>query len=216
MPAAGTGSILSGSCSGGTGSQSWIQIRKMLEQARRRLERTSPAGHWDLVDGTLEQIREAFGNHRFDLIICHHVLEYVQNEHRVITDLHALAAPDGELSLITLNPISEVIRAIVFRKDGMLALSKLTDLSYDAKWFGDARLYEWDQIVDWSTRAGWKLQDFRGIRVLADYIPDDEYSDGKLQEVTALEEQLAGQEPYRRMGRYLQFCFKRSIPPVDD
>jgi S-adenosylmethionine-dependent methyltransferase len=182
---------------------------EMIEQARRRLERTDTSQHCQLVLGTVEQITEIFADDRFDLIICHHVLEYVRDPLQVMTDLREVAALDGELSLITLNPVSEVLRAIVFRKDGKLALSKLTDLTYDAKWFGAARLYPLNQVLDWSVRAGWDAQDFRAIRVLADYIPDDEYSDAKIREVTALEEQLSGQEPYRRMGRYLQCCFKR-------
>jgi len=82
-------------------------------------------------------------------------------------------------------------------------------LSYDAKWFGQATLYSLDQIQGWAKDTSWTVVDFRGIRVLADYIPESEYDDAKEQEALRLEEELACLEPYRRIGRYLQFCFKK-------
>ncbi len=151
----------------------------------------------------------AFPEASFDLVLFHHIVEYLEDPLRAFRDLITLTARGGELSLITLNPVSEVIRAIVFRKDADLANSKLADLGYDAKWFGRARLYSLEQILRWANLSGWALGDFRGIRVLADYIPEVEYTEGKEQQATHLEEKLAGMEPYRRIGRYLQFCFKK-------
>jgi len=46
--------------------------------------------------------------------------------------------------------------------------------------------------------------------VLADYIPEAEYDEAKMQEAMRLEAELGGLEPYCRIGRYLQFCFKKS------
>lgn len=182
---------------------------EMLEQARHSGEEGDAGGRRELVLGTLEQVGDILGDQRFDLVVCHHVLEYLQDPLGAITAFHALTAPGGELSLITLNPVSEVIRAIVFNQDASLARSRLTDLDYDAKWFGQARLYDLDHILEWGTHSGWQMHDFRAIRVLADYIPEDEYSDATVQETIELEEALGAREPYRRIGRYLQFCFTK-------
>jgi S-adenosylmethionine-dependent methyltransferase len=181
----------------------------MLEQARLRLEETRLEGRCRIVQGTVEAIAEALPGEEFDLVVCHHVVEYLSDPVRAIAQFHVVAARNAELSLITLNPVSEVIRAVVFRGDPQLATVKLTDDAYDAKWFGDAKLYHMAEIVDWCAGAGWTLKDFRAIRVLADYIPDESYSDTKVSEMTSLEERLAGLEPYRRFGRYLQFCFRK-------
>jgi len=145
---------------------------------------------------------------QFDLILCHHALEYTDKSPHNLKALQKVSAPAGELSLITLILIREVIRAILFRRDPALAQCKFTDLSYDAKWFGQATLYPWEQITAWADQAGWSLQDFRAIRVLADYIPEKELTEAREQELLRLEKELAGLEPYRRFGRYIQFCFK--------
>jgi S-adenosylmethionine-dependent methyltransferase len=182
---------------------------EMLQQAHQRLAELNLVERCQLVEGTLEEIAELLPAEQFDLILCHHVLEYTDDSLHILKALQELAAPAGELSLITLNPISEVIRAIVFRQDPALARSKLTDLSYDAKWFGQATLYPLEQITAWAEQSGWWLRDFRAIRVLADYIPEKTLTEAREQELVRLEEELASLEPYRRFGRYIQFCFKK-------
>ncbi|HID63929.1 MAG TPA: methyltransferase domain-containing protein [Anaerolineae bacterium] len=182
---------------------------EMLQQAHRRLAELNLLERCQLVKGTLEGITELLPAGQFDLILCHHVLEYTDDGLSILKALQKVAAPAGELSLITLNPVSEVIRAIVFRRDPALARSKLTDLSYDARWFGQATLYPLEQITAWAGQSGWSLRDFRAIRVLADYIPEEELTRDRERDLIRLEKELAGLEPYRRFGRYIQFCFKK-------
>jgi S-adenosylmethionine-dependent methyltransferase len=181
----------------------------MLQKAQQRLAELNLFERCQLVEGTLEGITELLPAEQFDLILCHHVLEYTDDSLHILKALQELAAPAGELSLITLNPVSEVIRAIIFRQDPALARSKLTDLNYDAKWFGEATLYPLEQITAWAEQSGWSLRDFRAIRVLADYIPEEDLTKDREQELIRLEKELAGLEPYRRFGRYIQFCFKK-------
>jgi len=182
---------------------------EMLQQANQWLAELNLLERCQLVEGTLEGITDLLPAEQFDLILCHHVLEYTDDSLHILKALQTVAAPAGELSLITLNPVSEVIRAIVFRRHPALARSKLTDLSYDARWFGQATLYPLEQITAWAEQSGWSLQDFRAIRVLADYIPEAELTEAGERALVHLENELAGLEPYRRFGRYLQFCFKK-------
>jgi S-adenosylmethionine-dependent methyltransferase len=183
---------------------------EMLQQARHRLTELNLIERCQLVEGTLERTAELLPAKQFDLILCHHALEYTDASLHIFKGFQQVAAPAGELSLITLNPVSEVLRAIVFHRDPALARSKLTDLSYDAKWFGQATLYPLEQITDWAEQSGWSLRDFRAIRVLADYIPEEELTEVRERELTRLEKELASLEPYRRFGRYMQFCFKKT------
>jgi S-adenosylmethionine-dependent methyltransferase len=183
---------------------------EMLQQAHQRLAELNLLERCQLVEGALEGVAELLPAEQFDLILCHHVLEYANDSLHILKALQKVAAPAGELSLITLNPVSEVIRAIVFRWDPALARSKLTDLSYDAKWFGQATLYPLEQITAWAEQSGWSLQGFRAIRVLADYIPEEKLTEAREQKLIRLEKELAGLEPYRRFGRYIQFCLQKT------
>lgn len=181
----------------------------MLKQAGQQLRKANLLDRCVIVEGTLENAPDLLPASHFDLVLCHHVIEYLENPSKLFTAMHQVSTHTGELSLITLNPVSETFRAIVFRRDPKLARSKLVDQSYDAKWFGQATLYSYDQLVSCGEEAGWRLADFRGMRVLADYIPDAEYDEVKEQEAILLEQELSGLEPYRRIGRYFQFCFRK-------
>lgn len=184
---------------------------EMLEHARARLQGLNLLARCQFVEGRLEAVAEVLDKARFDLILCHHVLEYIDDGLQVLASVGRLAAPQGELSLITLNPVSEVIRAMIFQHDPAQAELKLTDLAYDAKWFGQARLYELEQITARADDAGWQLHDFRGMRILADYVPQ-QLAETREEGILHLEKTLGSLEPFRRFGRYLQFCFKRRPP----
>ena len=165
---------------------------EMLRQARDRLDRIGLLSRCTLVEGSLDTAARTLAGRQFDLIICHHVLEYVSAVAPILTAFRQLAAPGGELSIITLNPVSEVIRAIVFQHDPAAALVKLTDLRYDAKWFGQATLRPPHEIVRCAGEAGWKFRDSRGIRAVADYCPQSQITEQREAELLRLEEELSG------------------------
>lgn len=181
----------------------------MLDEARSRLGERGLLGKCTFVHCDLESMDGVVESAQFDLILCHHVLEYTDQSPAILKSFHSLVGRTGELSLITLNPVSEVVRSIIFKCDPLMAASKLTDLRYDAMWFGDAQLYHYDLMESWAVQAGWALKDFRAIRVLADYLTEANLDDDKESQLLDLEERLSSLEPYRRMGRYLQFCFIR-------
>jgi S-adenosylmethionine-dependent methyltransferase len=178
---------------------------EMLRLARERLGAADLLRRCELREANIEEMADALPHSSFDLILCHHVIEYSKDPPKILAGCRQLLDAKGEISLITLNPVSEVIRAAVFHHDALLARNKLDQLDYDARWFGQATLYPFEQILDWTRAGGLRLVDFRALRVLADYIPETKASaqgDALLQ----LELELAAREPYRRFGRYLQFC----------
>lgn len=181
----------------------------MLRAAEERLRQSHAPQRYRCLHARLEDADELFAADAFGLVVCHHILEYVADPAKALAALFAVTAPEGELSLVTLNPVSEVLRAALFQKDPVLAHAKLEDTAYDAKWFGNATLYAWEQIVEWCHACGWKLQSFRGIRVLADYLPEGVRNAEREAAVFRLEDALGALEPYRRIGRYLQFSFKK-------
>jgi ubiquinone/menaquinone biosynthesis C-methylase UbiE len=181
----------------------------MLKEAQQLLTKLNVLERCTLIEGDLVKTAELFPPETFDLVLSHHIVEYLENCPVVLSGLKRICVKGGELSLITLNPVSEVVRAAVWSKDPTLVRSKLTDLSFDAHWFGKATLYPREQIIDWAEECGWLLQDFRAIRVLADYIPDEKLTDKELETLLDIEKKLASLEPYRRFGRYIQFSFMK-------
>jgi S-adenosylmethionine-dependent methyltransferase len=179
----------------------------MVEEAQSRLNAAGLMDRCKLVVGALSAAPDLLSSSFYDLVLLHHVIEYVNDVPSILAGLRRLVRRGAELSLITLNPVSEVLRAVFFQHDAAAARLKLTDLRYDARWFGEARLYERDQLLGWAEGAGWRLKDFRGIRVLSDYVPDETIHPGLEADLVKLEIELGGRDPYRLFGRYLQFAF---------
>ena len=182
----------------------------MVEEARERLSAAGLMSRCELVIGGLDAAPDLLPSSYYDLVLLHHVIEYLEDVPRVLAGLRRLVRSEAELSLITLNPVSEVIRAILFQRDAVGARVKLTDRRYDARWFGKARLYEREQLLTWAADAGWRLKDFRGVRILSDYIPDEIIDSALEADLVNLEIELGGRDPYRLFGRYLQFGFVAS------
>jgi S-adenosylmethionine-dependent methyltransferase len=183
---------------------------EMLRKAEERLAPLGRPDRWRLIQGRIEEpIPELARGAPFSVILLHHVLEYLRSPASALAALGRLAVAGAGLSVITLNPVSEVIRAVVFRGDPALAERRLADLSYDARWFGQATLYPMEQIIRWASEGGWHLQEYRGIRVLADYLSAPPPTPEMAQATVSLEEHLEARDPFRSFGRYLHFHFVR-------
>ena len=178
----------------------------MIDEAKERLGKEGLLDKCRFKLGRLEELDQVFTDERFDLILCHHVIEYLKDPAAVFSSFNRLSNPGGQLSLITINPASEVIRAIIFKQDPAGAKEKLSNLYYDAKWFGDSTLYTLDQQKSQLDQGGWEAKDFRAIRVFADYIPEKGLTSEKEDDIISLELSVADAEPYRNIGRYIQFC----------
>ncbi len=143
----------------------------------------------------------------FDLVIMHHIIEYLPDPTSVFKRLTAQVMLGAEMSLITINPVSEVLRRIHFDRSPQIASAKLFDLSYDARWFGDAQLYTDDELNTMLADAGWEVFDRRGMRIFSDYtdkkLSDD---DAYRQEMVRLEVATSAKYPYRDIGRYRQWA----------
>ncbi len=183
---------------------------EMLTRASERIQKMGLSNLCRIIEGKMESTSALLPDERFDLILCHHALEYTKKSRHILKEFRKVASSQGELSLITLNPVSEVIRAILFRKDPSLANLKLTDRTFDAKFFGHANLLSLEEITVWAEEAGWDLSESRAIRVLADYMGREELAALEEENLLQLEFELGCQEPYWRFGRYLQFSFRLS------
>ena len=176
----------------------------MLEEAKSRLAEPYE-GRVEFVEGDLNQPVPDLGK-QFDLVVMHHIIEYLDDPRQAFRNLGMQTKPNGELSLITLNPISEVLRRIHFDNSPELAYQKLTDLSYDARWFGNAMMVSDEDLTAMLNESGWDVTDRRGMRIFPDYVDESlgEDEDHRAAMIR-LELEVSAQQPYRSIGRYRQW-----------
>lgn len=97
----------------------------------------------------------------FDLIICHNVLEYIDDKEQVIHELCRLLKAGGMLSVVKHNRAGRVMQMAVLLDDIGKANDLLDGKDGASSQFGAIRYYEDEQITKWN--KGLKLLDTFGI-----------------------------------------------------
>ena len=91
----------------------------------------------------------AFADKTFDIIICHNVLEYVDNKEEVIKVLTRVLKQNGILSIVKHNRPGRVMQTAVLLDDFEKANAILDGKNSTASKFGTIRYYEDNDITKW-------------------------------------------------------------------
>ena len=102
----------------------------------------------------------------FDVIICHNVLEYIDNKVQVLDELYRVLKIDGVLSIVKHNRAGRVMQMAVLLDEIDKANDLLDGKNSTASKFGKIRYYEDEDILKWVTNL--KLLKTYGIRTFWD------------------------------------------------
>ena len=108
----------------------------------------------------------AFKNETFDMIICHNVLEYIDDKAAVIKALARVLKKDGIISIVKHNRAGRVMQMAVLLDDFEKANEILDGKGSTASKFGTIRYYEDNDITKWEPQI--TISDILGIRTFWD------------------------------------------------
>ena len=94
----------------------------------------------------------SFENETFDVIICHNVLEYIDDKATVIKALTRVLKKDGILSIAKHNRAGRVMQMAVLLDDFEKANALLDGENSTASKFGAIRSYDDNDIISWAWR----------------------------------------------------------------
>jgi len=138
---------------------------------------------------------------RFDLVICHAVLEWLAEPHAILPALHALTAPEGWLSLAFYNRDALIYRNLLkghFRK---LRRNRFA---------GEGQSLTPQRPLDPRELAAqlgthWRVQAQSGIRVFHDYMPSEFQARAELADLLEMELAHRRHPAFAGLGRYLHW-----------
>lgn len=150
---------------------------------------------------------------KFDLILCHAVLEWLGNPSEIMAFFDRYLSDDGVLSLCFYNPASLIYRNLVMGNFYQLDAPKTADQkSLTPNHPVDPKLVE-----NWLTERQYQIVIRSGIRVFSDYAPLKRGGLNNPDDIVAMELRYARQMPFRLMGRYLHLvATKGNLPPPSD
>ena len=179
---------------------------EMLADAKRRAAELNIEPRLKLVHAPLSQLGALFEQATFDLVLCHNVLQYVDDAATAIGVMGPLLSAPGLLSIILPNPSSEPLRVAFQQYDLPLAQSRI-DAShiYTPLFEVDVRRYNVDEISNWLAEAGLQLSAHYGIRCICDYLADNErkYDPEFFEQLTKIEIAMSDTHPYYLIARFM-------------
>ena len=131
---------------------------EMLTNAWKDYEYTQIVGDVNALD--------TFNDDTFDVIICHNVLEYIDDKEAVVKALARVLKKDGILSIAKHNRAGRVMQMAVLLDEFEKANALLDGENSTASKFGTIRYYEDEDILKWE--PGLKIIEVFGIRTFWD------------------------------------------------
>lgn len=151
---------------------------------------------YEKILGSLEQV-EKFESESFDIVLCHNVLEYIDENCRVnyLSELKRVLKRDGKLSIIKHNQVGKIMQAVVFSNDVDQALDLLNGNEFKRVSFSQGTTYTIDELLEMSKM---KLENYQAIRTFYSLQMNEvKTKDNWLEKMTEMELAVCDLYPYK-------------------
>ena len=180
----------------------------MLAIAQRTAGEAGVTDKVALQPGNASHLAKLFPTPSFDVIVCHNLLEYVDDTAAVLCGaMGALRGSSAVLSLLVRNRAGEVLKAAIQSGDLAAAGKNLTaEWGLESLYGGKVRLFTSDSLRSMLRSASLATIAERGVRVLADYLPPQVSRDAEYDRIFELERKLGSRPEFAAVARYTH-CF---------
>ncbi len=179
---------------------------EMLDYARADVRAAGLEDRVRLVERPIQGLAGVV-EERFDLVLCHAVMEWMAEPRTAIDPLLARVRPGGHLSLMVYNA-----RAMTFQSLLRGDFDKIRagiEGSTRKKRFTPISPLDPGAVADWLAAAGLEIVVASGVRCFHDYMPRESRERAALEDVLEMERRFSREEPYRSLGRYVHYLCRR-------
>jgi S-adenosylmethionine-dependent methyltransferase len=190
----------------------------MLDFAERAARKAGVTERIALKRGDAAQLATLFDARSFDLILCHNILEYVDDPGAVLRGAaRTLRDSSGLLSVLVRNQAGEVLKAAIQNGDLAAAENNLTaEWGHESLYGGRVRLFAPDNLRAMLVAASFAVTAERGVRVVSGYLPRQVSRDDEYQRIFELERKLGRRPEFAAVARYTHGLARRAGPVIKD
>ena len=191
----------------------------MLDFAERAAREAGVTERIALKHGNATQFANLFPAASFDVILCHSVLEYVDDPCAVLRSAaRALRDPSSVISVLVRNQAGEVLKAAILDGDLAAAENNLTaEWGHESLYGGKVRLFTAGGQQAMLLESSLAVKAERGVRVISDYLPLKVYRT-EYKRILELERKLGRRPEFAAIARYTHCLAHRaelvSVSPV--
>lgn len=182
--------------------------QEMLDYSAKRLERYQVTTLNASIQELAERLVVTQQEQSFDLIVCHAVLEWLQEPKETLFQLLEHLAPGGHLSLMFFNA-DALLLANILRGNWQRVLEKDLGGKGRGKRLTPISPLKPTDVIEWLEDAGYKVTATTGVRVFNDYLRLKLPPEATSARLLEIERRFCQQEPWWRMGRYILIHAKK-------
>lgn len=185
----------------------------MLELANRAAQEAGVTDSITLKQGDAAELVNLFPAASFDVILCHNLLEYVEDPCAVLRGVApTLRDRSSIISILVRNQSGEVWKSAV--KDGDLAAAErnlTAEWGHESLYGGKVRLFTAESLKAMLQAASLEAIAERGVRVVSDYLPAQVSRDTEYERILSLECTLGRRTEFARGARYMHYLARRTV-----
>jgi ubiquinone/menaquinone biosynthesis C-methylase UbiE len=171
-----------------------------------------------LKHGDAAQLANLFQAGSFDVILCHNILEYVDDPYAVLrTAARALRDSSSIISILVRNRAGEALKAAI--QEGDLAASEhnlTAEWGHESLYGGRVRLFTAESLRTMLAAASLAVTAERGVRIIVDYLPPRVSRKDEYEQIFELERKLGARAEFAAIARYTQCLAHRPDPGMKD
>ncbi len=161
----------------------------------------------------LRYLPQIFPEAQFDLVLCHNVLQYLEDIPTLLRNLVKVLKPGGLISIISVNRYSNPYQSAFFGDNLVEALVQLETRTATAKIFeASVTSYCAAEISAGLEEQGLIIENDYGLRCLCDYWGDNQrkLDPAIFEQLEKLEFTLTDRHPYKLLARYFQVIARKT------
>jgi len=190
----------------------------MLDFAKRAAREAGVTQGIALKHGDAAQLANLFHAGSFDVILCHNILEYVDDPCAVLRSAaRALRDSSSVISVLVRNRAGEVLKAAI--QDGDLAATEhnlTAEWGHESLYGGRVRLFTAESLQAMLLESSLAVAAERGVRVMSDYLPQRISRSDEYERIFELERKLGRRPEFAAVARYTHVLAHRAGPVMKD
>lgn len=188
----------------------------MLDLVKRAAQEAGVTEKIELKHGDAAEIAKLFSPGSFDVILCHNILEYVDEPSVVLRSAAGMLRDASSIvSVLVRNQRGEVLKAAI--KNGDLAAAEKSlaaEWGNESLYGGRVRLFTAEGLRVMMSEASLTVITERGVRVMSDYLPSSISRDDEYQRIFDLESKLGRRSEFAAIARYTHCLARRTSPAL--
>ena len=187
------------------------------EMLAKAATRAAEAGVADAIDLRHQSIQgyANLADRKFDLVLCHAVLEWLEDPKSAVGNLARLVKQGGRISLMFYNRFASLLKRSL-AGEFEAALKDYQTGPIKRGWGKGATALDNEVVVRWLQQQDLEVRSKAGIRIFHDHVVDKLGGPHRLARLIELEKAGCRSEPFASLGQHTHLTCRPAGPPAED